>query len=265
MKGVEKHTDCQWMLLYIRRWLVAPLQLEDGTIQERTKGVPQGSVIGPVLSNLYLHYTLDMWLKRNFITCCFERYADDVIVHCNSKRQAMALKKSLEARLLECGLEMHAEKTKIVYCKDTNRDDDDYHNIQFDFLGYAFMPRQAQNGRKDGSFTNFLPAVSAKSLSSMREKMKKWISLKLSGCQIEDIAAEINPVLSGWINYYGKFYSSKMKTFLREVNLKTCKMGKNQILKSKTECNKGSPLVESNQPEAALFIRTLAVGFFADG
>lgn len=254
MKAVEKHTGCKWMLLYIRRWLVAPLQLEDGTIQERAKGVPQGSVIGPVLSNLYLHYVLDIWLKRNFMTCPFERYADDVIIHCTSKRQAMALKKSLEERLKECGLEMHAEKTKIVYCKDSNRGEEDHPEIQFDFLGYTFMPRQAQNGRKDGSFTNWLPAVSQKSMSSMREKMKKWNSLKQSGNQIEDIASEINPVLIGWINYYGKFYSSKLKSFLREVNLRLVKWARTKYLKVRPSVIKGLLwLKEISQKQPDLF------------
>lgn len=254
MKAVEKHTDCKWMLLYIRRWLVASLQMTDGTIRERTKGVPQGSVIGPLLSNLYLHYALDTWLKRNFSLCPFERFADDCIIHCNSKRQAMALKKSLEARLRECGLEMHAEKTKIVYCKDSNRDED-YPNIHFDFLGYTFMPRQAQNGRKDGSFTNWLPAVSAKSMSSMRVKMKQWNNLKVAGCQIEEIAAEINPVVRAWISYYGKFYSSKLKSFLREVNLRIVKWARTKYLKVRASTIKGLQwLKDVSQKQPGLFV-----------
>jgi RNA-directed DNA polymerase len=150
MRAVRKHLDCTWALLYIERWLVAPVQREDGTIEARTKGVPQGSVIGPVLSNLYLHYAMDEWLRRNHPYCPFERFADDVIVHCSSEMQAKLVRKQLEGRLKECGLEMHAEKTKIVYCKDSNRGGT-YPNVQLDFLGYTFKPRMAKNSiRKCG-------------------------------------------------------------------------------------------------------------------
>jgi len=230
MKAVRKHIDCKWMLLYLERWLVAPLQKTDGTIHERTKGVPQGSVIGPILSNLYLHYAMDVWLVRNYGQCAFERFADDCIVHCCSEKDAMEVKQALEERLRECGLELHAEKTKIVYCKDSNRRGN-YPNVQFDFLGYTFKPREAQNSIRKETFTNWLPAVSVKAMKSMREKMRGWNTLKIAWCEVEDIAREINPVVRGWINYYGKFYQTKLKSFMHEVNLKIAKWARSKYKK----------------------------------
>jgi RNA-directed DNA polymerase len=238
MKAVRKHMDCKWALLYIERWLVAPLQKEDGTIVARTKGVPQGSVVGPALSNLYLHYAMDEWLKRKYPNCPFERFADDSVIHCRTEAEAIQVKETLEARLKECGLEMHAEKTKIVYCKDSNRRGD-YPNVQFDFLGYSFKPRMAQNSIRKVWFTNCLPAVSDKSMKSMREKMKRWTTLKTAGCEIEDIALEINPVVRGWINYYGKFYISKLRNFMQAINYRIVKWVRSKYLKVRVSELKG--------------------------
>jgi len=238
MKAVRKHISCTWMLLYIERWLKAPVQLEDGTLQQRVKGVPQGSVVGPVLANLYLHYATDVWLRRHFAHCRFERYADDSVIHCYTKTDAQDVVEALESRLKECGLELHPQKTRIVYCKDSNRRGN-YENVHFDFLGYTFKPRQAKNKQRNESFTNCMPAVSNKSLSSMREKMKKWETLKLSGSTLEEVAKEINPVVRGWINYYGKFYTSKLKTFMREVNLRIIKWARSKYLLIRPTLKKG--------------------------
>lgn len=230
MKSVEKHTACKWVLLYIKRWLTAPLQKGDGTIHPRTVGIPQGSAIGPILANLYLHYCLDLWLKRGHPFCKFERYADDVILHVRSEGHAIYMKKHVSERLKSCGLEMHAEKSKIVYCKDSNRPEE-YHNVQFDFLGYTFKPREAQNSIRKETFTNWLPAVSQKSMRSMRDKMKEWKTLKTGFCEIEDVAREINLVVQGWFKYYGRFYQTKLKSFMHAVNLKIAKWARSKYKK----------------------------------
>ena len=220
MRAVEKHAEEQWMILYIKRWLVAPLQLEDGTIVPRTKGVPQGSVIGPILSNLYLHYAMDMWLKANYPDNAFERYADDAVIHCRTEEQAVRLKETLGKRLKDCGLEMNEDKTKIVFCKDSNRRRKTDKAVTFDFLGYTFMPRQAQNSIRKESFTNFLPGVSTKAMIAMNTKLNKLPILRIPGIEIEAVAKEMNPILQGWINYYGKFYATKLKDFMRRINAK---------------------------------------------
>jgi RNA-directed DNA polymerase len=147
MKAVEKHTSCKWHLLYIKRWLEAPVQRRNGEQSDRPKGTPQGAVTGPILANLFLHYCMDSWLKIKYPQCPFERYADDVVIHCKTEAEAQELKVSLGKRLEECGLQMHPEKTKIVYCKDDNRKDN-YPNTKFDFLGYGFQQREARNKRE---------------------------------------------------------------------------------------------------------------------
>ena len=215
MLAVEKHVKCKWHLLYIRRWLKAPVQNRDGAKTERPKGTPQGAVISPLLANLFLHYCMDSWLKLYYPQCPFERYADDAVIHCKTEAEAQELKMALGKRLEECGLQMHPEKTKIVYCKDRKRKGN-YPNIKFDFLGYGFQPRKAMD--KNGKlFVNYIPAISDKASLSIRDKIRECKILKRTDSEIPDIAKELNPKLRGWINYYGKFYRSKLNHTLSTV------------------------------------------------
>lgn len=217
MKAVRKHTDSRWVLLYIERWLKTPVQQSDGSLAVRTKGTPQGAVISPLLANLFLHYCMDEWLRLNYPGCPFERYADDCVIHCRTEAEAEKLKEFLAERLRTCGLEMHPEKTKIVYCKDNNRKGQHPH-IQFDFLGYTFRGRKAKD-RQGDYFTSFIPAISGKAKVAIRDKMRKWQLQRKGGSELYKLAAFINPVLRGWINYYGVFYKSELHQVLGHTNL----------------------------------------------
>ncbi len=216
MKAVRHHTKCEWTLLYIERWLKTPFQKEDGTLIKRSIGTPQGGVISPVLANLFLHYVFDKWMERNKPQNQFCRYADDGVVHCRTRSEAEELLKSLDIRFKECGLELHPEKTKIIYCKDDDRRDD-YPCISFDFLSYTFRPRRAKN-RWGKYFVSFLPGVSNKAGKAMRQKARRWKMHLRSDKSLEDLSRMFSPVIRGWINYYGKFYKSALHPTLRHLN-----------------------------------------------
>nr|WP_258040010.1 reverse transcriptase/maturase family protein [Streptomyces sp. SM1] len=147
IKAVEAHTDARWVVLYVKRWLAADLQLPDGTLQKRDRGTPQGSSVSPVLANLFMHYAFDTWLDKEFPSVAFERYADDAVIHCVTEWQARRVLAALHERMEQVGLELHPDKTKIVYCKDSNRRGS-FEQLSFTFLGFTFQPRSAR--RKDG-------------------------------------------------------------------------------------------------------------------
>jgi RNA-directed DNA polymerase len=216
MKAVRHHDKTPWVLLCIERWLKAPVQRQDGSQQERTKGSPQGAVVSPLLANLFLHHAFDNWMRRKHPSIPFERYADDVIVHAESKAAAEQLLEAIRARLAECGLELHPEKTKIVYCQDSDRKGQHEH-IKFDFLGYTFRPRRAKN-RRGKFFVSFLPGVSNKAGKAIRATIREW---RLAGTRnnqsLEDLARLVNPSVSGWVNYYGRFYRSALTPVLRHL------------------------------------------------
>jgi RNA-directed DNA polymerase len=216
LKAVAHHTNLRWILLYVERWLKAPLQLEDGTLTQRDCGSPQGSAISPVLANLFLHYALDMWLVREFPDVPFERYADDAILHCRSKQEAQIVLDAIVKRLAAVGLELNLDKTRIVYCKDSNRTGSHEHE-QFTFLGYTFRPRLARS-RAGVKFVSFLPAVSEDAAKAIRRRVKRWRLHLWSGQTLAELAQEINPTVRGWINYYGRFYRTKLIGTLKRIN-----------------------------------------------
>lgn len=213
MKAVRKHARVAWVTLYIERWLQADVILPDGRVQRREKGTPQGGVISPLLANLFLHYAFDEWMKRHHPEVPFERYADDIICHCDSQAQAETLKAELQSRLGECGLQLHPDKTKIVHCADKHRPDQG-RPCRFDFLGFTFKPRSA-GSRAGGVFTTFGPAVSDKALTRMRQEVQSW-SLSRRGSQsLGELRAEIEPKVRGWVVYYGAFRASTLYRALR--------------------------------------------------
>jgi RNA-directed DNA polymerase len=217
LKAVRRHVKCQWALLYIERWLTAPME-RDGHRVERNRGTPQGGVISPILSNLFLHYAFDLWMKRAHPDLPWCRYADDGLVHCRTEQEAEAVKAALQARLAECQLEMHPTKTKIVYCKNASRRGI-YPNVRFDFLGYCFRPRLAMRSSDRKLFCGFNPAVSPSALKAMRTAVRDLNIRRHTNLSLADIAQKLNPLLQGWIEYYGRYVPSALYPLFRYVNL----------------------------------------------
>jgi RNA-directed DNA polymerase len=217
LAAVEKHTDKPWVLLYVKRWLAAPIRRPDGTLEAREKGTPQGSAISPLLTNLFMHYAFDAWLAETQPMVRFERYCDDVIVHCTSEKQAKYVRNVIAARLWRFGLRMHPEKTKIVYCAQEGRTQRKQ-GVEFTFLGYDFRPRYSR--LKDGRWkTGFLPAVSKTAKKQMAATIRRWRLGRCTNLNFGQIAAMINRIVAGWINYYGRFYKSELIGFLaRQIN-----------------------------------------------
>ena len=215
LKAVAHHTSERWVLLYISRWLKAPMLMPDGTMVAREKGTPQGSPISPLLANLFMHYAFDTWMGREFPGCPFERYADDIVAHCDTEEQARMLRAAIAARLGALGLELHPVKTKIVLCKDANRRGN-FEHTSFDFLGYTFRGRLARGRR--GYFTSFSPAISGKARKAKGQQIRAWHLNRRSGTDLSGLAEAINPQVRGWINYYGAFYRSELRFLAWRIN-----------------------------------------------
>jgi group II intron reverse transcriptase/maturase len=210
--AVEANTALPWVILYVKRWLAAPVRMPDGTLAARDRGAPQGSAVSPVLANLFMHYAFDLWLAREFPGCPFERYADDAVVHCRTKAQAEAVLDALRNRMEQVGVRLHPDKTRIVYCKDGRRSGSHEHT-EFTFLGFTFRARGMRTRHGD-VFTGFGPAASKDAIKKMNEQVKSWRLHRLTGHAIGEIARAINPVIRGWMQYYGRFYKSELYPLL---------------------------------------------------
>jgi RNA-directed DNA polymerase len=216
VKAVEANTDLPWVVLYVKRWLQAPVQLPDGSLQVRDQGTPQGSSVSPVLANLFLHYAFDAWMEREFPDVQFERYSDDAVVHCVTQRQARTVLAAIGARMEQVGLRLHPEKTRIVYCKDSNRRGSHEHT-EFTFLGFTFRQRRART-KSGKQFSSFLPAICKPALNKINAEVRSWRLHRRTGQDLVDIARDINPVVRGWMEYYGAFYRSAMYPLLSRIN-----------------------------------------------
>ena len=225
----------RWITLYVRRWLAAPIVMPGGRTEARDRGTPQGSAVSPVLANLFMHYAFDKWLEREFPLVEFERYADDAVVHCATEQQARRVLAALEERMAEVGLQLHPDKTRIVYCKDRNRRRSDCAETSFTFLGYTFRARQAPARQGGGAmFSAFLPAVSKDALKRMSEEVRAWRIHQRSGTELEDIAAWVNPVIRGWMTYYGKFYRTALNSLLQRINTYLVRWAKRKYKRLRT-------------------------------
>ena len=216
VKAVQANTDLPWVVLYVRRWLQAPLRLPDGTLRQRDRGTPQGSPVSPVLANLFLHYAFDAWMAREFPGVRFERYVDDAVVHCVSEAQARTVLAALEERMAQVGLTLHPDKTRIVYCKDGRRTGSGEHT-SFTFLGFTFRARgvRTKTGRM---MTGFNPAISKDALNKISAQVRSWGLHRRTGLSEADLARWINPIVRGWMNYYGAFYRSALYPLLTRIN-----------------------------------------------
>lgn len=249
MKMVAHHTQEKWVLLYMERWLKAGIEQADGNIVTRTKGTPQGGVVSPLLANLYLHHVFDMWMCRYFTSNAFERYADDIIVHCHSKIEAEELLARIGERLQGFGLELHPDKTKVVYCRNDQRKEDHEDN-SFTFLSYSFQPRGRLVGfKKSNKLMEFSAAISCKAKAYIREKIRGVFNPRNIQVSLEQTAVRLNPKIRGWLNYYGRFnakIAGKVFLYLNEL-IRTWLGEKYRLRSKKAILKRYKEYVQSNR------------------
>ena len=220
MHAVRKHTQSPWILLYVERWMKAPAIDPDGVIRPRQQGTPQGGVISPLLANIFLHHVFDTWMAKTFPANSFARYADDIIVHCRTRKQSRYILDQIGQRMRRCRLQLHPEKTQIVYCQDGQRQES--HPVTtFDFLGYTFRPRLAIS--QHGVFVSFLPGISQKAMKRIRAQMRSWLIPRKAEKGLHELSRLYRRQIRGWINYYGKYYKTALRPLFRNLNMRLVK------------------------------------------
>ena len=234
LKAIERHVSEKWCIMYIKRWLQTPVQMKTGElVHKQGKGTPQGGVISPLLANLFLHYTMDKWLEINHPIVNYVRYADDAILHCRSMAHAEFVLRELGKRMQACGLELHPEKTKIVYCKDYRRQGT-HANVKFDFLGYSFQPRSTLSKKTGKLFLGFDCAISISSKKRIADKLEELDIVNLSFKSIVGVAQFLEPYIRGWINYYGKFRLYSMNPVFQWLRKRLVRWARKRYKRYKT-------------------------------
>ena len=224
LKAVEAMLEDKWVKMYVKRWLEMKVQLSNGEVEEsKGKGTPQGGVISPLLANLYLHYSLDQWLEQHYPSVHFVRYADDIVLHCDTLQEAQELLQALKERLTQVKLCLNETKTKIVYCQDYRRKT--FHNkTQFEFLGFSFQPRQAPSKQTAGSsYTQFTGEISRENQHNIRDEIRECINWRNTTLEPIEIAVKLNNKLRGWINYFGLFGKRNLRRTMLYVDAQLLK------------------------------------------
>jgi RNA-directed DNA polymerase len=239
VKALEVHVKEKWAIMYIKRWLTAPMVNKQGKVTNRTVGTPQGGVISPLLANLFLHYAFDKWMMLNYPNINFVRYADDIIVHCNTEKECQTMLIAINNRINNCDLTLHPNKTKIVYCKTANRKIA-FKTVKFDFLGFSFQPRPVQNKKTQEMFLSFGSAISKEKELQIAEIIRRAKLHQRTNSTLENIATEFNPKLKGWFNYYGKFSLYKLNRIFGLFNWRLIKWAVNKYKSFKGSMRKAA-------------------------
>jgi len=261
MLAIEKHVPEKWVIIYLQRWLTAPVLKKSGELTTKQgKGTPQGGVISPLLANLFLHYGFDKWIEKTDRTVNFTRYADDVIVHCKSKQHAEHMLGLINERMNNIELELHPKKTKIVYCKDYRRKEE-HPIVKFDFLGYSFQPRTTKSRNNKGLFLGFDCAISISSRKQIADKLGELQVERMTFKSVVGIAQKLNPMIRGWVQYYGKFRISSLHKVFRLLNQRLVRWARKRYKRYKTSVKRAYEWLKRVQNQYSYLFYHWQLGF----